>query len=39
MIVVGECRHLHAQYMSLRDRLLSVCDDAADAVPVPGRVV
>lgn len=34
----GECRHLHGQYMSLGDRLLRVCEDAADASLAQGRV-
>lgn len=37
-ILDGECRHLHGQYMSLRDRLLRICEDAADAAPSQGRV-
>ncbi len=37
-ILDGECRQLHGQYMSLRDRLLRICEDAADAAPVQGRV-
>ena len=37
-ILDGECRHLHGQYMSLRDRLLRICEDAADAAPAQGRV-
>ena len=37
-VVDGECRHLHGQYMSLRDRILRVCEDASDASRAQGRV-
>ncbi|MEQ1896642.1 MAG: CHAD domain-containing protein [Vicinamibacterales bacterium] len=37
-VLDGECRHLHGQYMSLRDRLLRVCEDASDASRAQNRV-